>query len=98
MKRHNTRFLTIAATAMMFAVVIGIPAQDMPRPAIPSSGLIGYLASPRARAFRKHSSHPLVQQINRLLGEPVNDEAAAAPSDSSALVAFAASADAVSSS
>jgi hypothetical protein len=82
----------------MFAVVIGIPAQDMPRPAIPSSGLIGYLASPRAREFRKHSNHPLVQQINRLLGEPVNDDVVATPEEGSASVPAAASADAVSSS
>src|SRR5262245_7294159 len=82
MKRHTTRVLTIAATFMMFAAVIAIPAQEM-RPAIPSSGLIGYLASPRARTLRKNSNHPLIREISRLLGEPVSEEAVAMPEETS---------------
>jgi hypothetical protein len=46
-------------------------------PAIPPFGLIGYLASSRARILRQHSSHPMLRAIAQRLGEPVNDGAPA---------------------
>jgi hypothetical protein len=49
-------------------------------PAIPPFGLIGYLASPGGRVFRKGSNHPLLRALAQRLGEPVDDQAAAAPS------------------
>ena len=48
-------------------------------PAIPPFGLIGYLASPGGRMFRKGSNHPLLRALAQRLGEPVDDQASAAP-------------------
>ena len=83
MRRPGFCSLAFIATAIVITVVIASAGQDV-NAVIPHAGLIGYLASPHARALRRGSSHPLLKEISRRLGEPVNNGAEPTPVESEA--------------
>jgi hypothetical protein len=60
---------------------------QMNAPAIPPFGFIGYLATPRGRAFLRSSHHPLLRALAQRLGEPVDDQTVPPPQTSATIAA-----------